>query len=405
MSYSVAFKRKPRILLVAGARPNFVKIAPLMKWLKPPERDAPAEVMLVHTGQHYDDAMSATFFDQLRIPKPDVNLQVGSGSHGRQTGEIMQRFEPVVSEWKPDSVVVVGDVNSTVACALVATKLGCRVAHVEAGLRSGDRAMPEEINRVMTDAIADYLFVSEPSGIDNLRREGVAESKLFLVGNVMIDSLLTFLAPARATTILSDLGLAERTAGHSKPVPFVLLTLHRPSNVDDPGVLRPLLEVLSEVGRDVPVLFPAHPRTLGKLQKFGLGGLVRPGTPTGPGVWILPPAGYLEFLHLMSEAALVLTDSGGIQEETTVLGVPCLTLRHNTERPITVDEGTNLLVGNDPIAILRETRSALSGGGKRGRVPPLWDGRAGKRVVDILLDQLRRDVSEIGDARVVQSEV
>jgi len=289
-------------------------------------------------------------------------------------------------------VLVVGDVNSTVACALVATKLGSRVAHVEAGLRSGDRRMPEEINRLMTDAISDYLFVSEPSGADNLRHEGVADDKVFFVGNVMIDSLLRFLPAAAATSILSDLGLSDPTALDSNAKPFVLLTLHRPSNVDDPKTLGPLLEVLTEIGRDVPVIFPAHPRTHANLQKFGFGGRLRVGPPAAePGVWILPPAGYLEFLHLMSKAALVLTDSGGIQEETTVLGVPCLTLRSNTERPVTVDEGTNLLVGSDPAAILREARTILAGGGKRGRVPQLWDGHAAERIVAILLDRLRQD--------------
>lgn len=381
---------KPRILVVAGARPNFVKIAPLIKYLRP-SGEAPADVLLVHTGQHYDQAMSRLFFDQLDIPRPDVNLEVGSGSHGRQTAEIMLRFEPVVAEWKPDVVVVVGDVNSTVACALVATKLGSRIAHVEAGLRSFDRSMPEEVNRVMTDVISDYLFVTEASGMENLRREGIAEDKIFLVGNVMIDSLRSFLPAARATSVLRDLGLVEDSAADAKPRPFALLTLHRPSNVDDPEKFGPLLDVLTEIGQDVPVIFPAHPRTLQNLERFGFGARVRSGPPAcKPGVWILPPAGYLEFLHLMSKASLVLTDSGGIQEETTALGVPCLTLRENTERPITVDQGTNTLVGSDPRTILREARAILAGSGKSGRVPALWDGQAAQRIVAILLDRLGR---------------
>lgn len=387
--------RKPRILVVAGTRPNFVKIAPLMKHLRQ-EGEAPVDVLLVHTGQHYDKAMSRVFFNQLEIPRPHVNLEVGSGSHGRQTGEIMLRFEPVVEEWKPDVVVVVGDVNSTVACALVATKFGSRVAHVEAGLRSGDRSMPEEINRLVTDAIADYLFVTEPAGVENLRREGVGDDKIFLVGNVMIDSLRSFLPAARATRILRELELVDDTGSGFGTKPFVLLTLHRPSNVDDPKKASPLFDVLEEVGRDVPIIFPVHPRTKHNLERFGFGGRLQSGPPAStPGIWLLPPAGYLEFLHLMSEATLVLTDSGGIQEETTALGVPCLTLRDNTERPITVNEGTNVLVGSDPHKILTEARAVLAGQGKRGHVPTLWDGHAAKRIVGILLDKLLHEAPEM----------
>jgi len=351
---------------------------------------ARAEVLLVHTGQHYDDAMSTVFFDQLGIPRPDVNLEVGSGSHGRQTAEIILRFEPVVMEWKPDVVVVVGDVNSTIACALVATKLGIRVAHVEAGLRSFDRDMPEEINRVLTDSISDYLFVTERNGVDNLRREGVDERKIFLVGNVMIDSLRAFLPTAKKTTILRELGLVSDSAEQSKP--YVLLTLHRPSNVDDPAKLGALLQMLGAIGEQVPIVFPAHPRTKSNIERFGLAQTVRSGPPSSEhGLWILPPSTYLDFLHLMSEASLVLTDSGGIQEETTALGVPCLTLRENTERPVTVDEGTNVLVGTDPDTILREARTILAGNGKNGRVPSLWDGCAAQRIVEILLDRLQHD--------------
>jgi UDP-N-acetylglucosamine 2-epimerase (non-hydrolysing) len=329
--------------------------------------------------------MSTLFFDQLNIPRPDINLEVGSAAHGRQTAEIMMRFEPIVAEWKPDLLVVVGDVNSTIACALVATKLGCRVAHVEAGLRSFDRTMPEETNRVLTDAISDYLFVSEPSGVANLRREGVADDKVFLVGNVMIDSLRACLPAAKATTILNDLGLAN---GSSPAKPYALLTLHRPSNVDDPEKLGPILDAMAEIARDVPVVFPMHPRTLSNLERFGFTARVKPRTDaSAPGLCVLPPAGYLEFLNLTSQASLVLTDSGGIQEETTVLGVPCLTLRDNTERPITVTEGTNMLVGSDPARIVREAKATLAGYGKPGRVPALWDGRAAERIVTILLER------------------
>src|SRR5688500_284286 len=385
---------KPRVVLVAGARPNFIKIAPLMRQLlAEPHR---ADVMLLHTGQHYDDAMSRVFFEQLQIPTPDVNLEVGGGSHARQTAQIMTQFEPVLLEWKPDVVVVVGDVNSTIACTLVAVKLGIRVAHVEAGLRSFDRTMPEEINRLLTDAVSDYLFVSEPSGVTNLRREGVAEDKIFLVGNVMIDSLQGFLPAARATKILAELGLS-RTSQTGRPRPYLLVTLHRPSNVDRPETLRSILEVLRELARDTPVIFPAHPRTKSNIERFGLTRYLSSGQPASkPGLWLLPPVGYLESLHLMSEAAVVLTDSGGMQEETTALAVPCLTLRDSTERPITVDEGTNTLIGTDPHRVLRETRAVLTGdGGKRGRIPALWDGRAGPRIVSTLLVKLQHSEREL----------
>jgi UDP-N-acetylglucosamine 2-epimerase (non-hydrolysing) len=374
--------KRLRLLLVAGARPNFVKIAPLMAALRRPERAASAETLLVHTGQHYDAALSRVFFGQLGIPEPDVNLEVGSASHARQTAEVMTRFEPVCAEWKPDGVVVVGDVNSTLACALTAAKLGARVAHVEAGLRSFDRAMPEEINRTLTDALADWLFVTEPSGVANLRREGVAEEKIFLVGNVMIDSLQRFLPLARRSSALHDFGLLEPGApAGAKPRAFALVTLHRPSNVDDAATLEPLLEALCELAREVPVIFPVHPRTQARMEERGGGN--RRALPAG--LRLSAPIGYLEFLHLMSEAALVLTDSGGIQEETTALGVPCLTLRDNTERPITLEQGTNRLVGNRPERILSAARDVLRGQAKRGRAPELWDGRAAERIADILL--------------------
>jgi len=385
-------KPKPiRVLVVAGARPNFVKIAPLMDRLSS-LTSGEAETLLLHTGQHYDEALSQLFFDQLGIPRPQINLEVGSGPHGKQTAEIMARFEPVVLDWKPDVVVVVGDVNSTLACALVAVKLCVPVAHVEAGLRSFDRTMPEEINRLLTDAISDFLFASEPSGVENLRREGVAEEKIHLVGNVMIDSLQKFLRVARQTSVLRDLGLlpyGQPSATEGKPRPYAVLTMHRPSNVDEKEKLASLLEVLGEVGQQIPILFPAHPRTQERLERFGLQSKVRTRwTEADCGVLVTGPIGYLEFLHLMSEATFVLTDSGGIQEETTVLGVPCLTLRENTERPITVEEGTNTVVGTDPVCILTAARAILAGKGKKGRTPTLWDGRAAERIVAILMDRL-----------------
>ncbi len=383
----MAGRERIRVLLAVGARPNFVKIAPLMASLSRLRRPVKTQTLLVHTGQHYDRALSRLFFDQLGIPRPDVNLEVGSGSHGRQIGEILIRLEPIVEDWKPNVVVVVGDVNSTVACALVATKLGVPVAHVEAGLRSFDRTMPEEINRILTDAISDFLFASEPSGVKNLRREGIPKEKIHLIGNVMIDSLHKFLPVARRSSALRDFHLVADSK--SKPRPYALLTLHRPSNVDEKDRLAEVLEVLNEIGKHIPVLFPAHPRTHERIRRFGLSGRVRTRwTSVDQGVLITPPVGYLEFLHLMSEATFVLTDSGGIQEETTVLGVPCLTLRENTERPITVDQGTNTLVGTNPDRILAAARRILAGKGKKGRVPSLWDGRAADRIVSILLHRL-----------------
>lgn len=395
--------RKPHILIVAGARPNFVKIAPLMRALR--SFEYPCELSLVHTGQHYDEAMSGLFFDQLQIPRPDVSLGVGSGSHAWQTAEIMIRFEPIVIERRPDVVVVVGDVNSTVACALVSAKLGIRVAHVEAGLRSFDRSMPEEINRILTDALSNFLFVTEPSGVENLRQEGIHPDRIFLVGNVMIDSLQTFLPVAQRTNILEEMGLSQ-TGNERKTRRFALVTLHRPSNVDDKKMLGELLEALSELGKDLPVIFPAHPRTLGNIRRFGLSAHVGMGTPAGqPGVWVLPPAGYLEFLHLLSEASLVLTDSGGIQEETTALGIPCLTLRENTERPITVTAGTNHLVGRNPTHILAAARKILAGHSKRARVPEMWDGLASKRIVSALMGQIQHSFLSIPQANPISAHL
>ena len=384
-----------RVLSVVGARPNFVKIAPILRSIESANRAMPSgtliQSVLVHTEQHYDDAMSSAFFTDLQIPSPDWTLGVGSGSHAVQTAEVLRRFEPVLLEVKPDVVVVVGDVNSTAACALAAAKLGIRVAHVEAGLRSFDRSMPEEINRVVTDAIANLLFTTEESANEHLRREGHLEENIFFVGNVMIDSLLHCRRLAERSRILERLSL---TSG-GVPSPFALVTLHRPSNVDDPRQLATILGALREVARELPVLFPAHPRTRACILRFGLTECVVPlrleeghGRPVPQRISLLEPLGYVDFLRLMSAARLVLTDSGGIQEETTCLGVPCVTLRENTERPVTIAMGTNHLAGTDPFQIVTCARSALANGSARGGLPPLWDGRAADRIVRVLLSRV-----------------
>jgi len=376
----------PKLLLVAGARPNFVKAGPLLAAVSPRGGAARADVRLVHTGQHYDEAMSRLFFDELELPRPDANLEVGSGSHAEQTASVMTRIEPVMTEWRPDAVVVVGDVNSTLAAALVAAKLNIPVAHVEAGLRSFDRTMPEEINRVLTDQIAQWLFVTEPSGVENLRREGRPDSAVHFSGNVMIDALRRFLPAAQKGPILRDLGL-EDAGGAARR--FVLVTLHRPSNVDGAETLEPLLGALAGIARECPVVFPAHPRTAGRLERFGLGRYFSSTwNERGTGLRMFAPLGYLEFLHLESRAAAVVTDSGGVQEETTALGVPCFTLRNSTERPVTIDQGTNTLVGSDVGALVTGVQETLAGHGKRGRVPELWDGHAAERIVSRLLADL-----------------
>jgi len=350
-----------------------MKIAPLMAaYAAAPE----IEPLLVHTGQHYDANMSELFFRQLGIPEPDLNLGVGSASHAVQTAEIMRAFEPVVEQRRPDAVLVVGDVNSTIACGLVAVKLGIKLVHVEAGLRSFDREMPEEINRVLTDAISDLLFCTEQSGVDNLRREGIADAKIHLVGNVMIDTLLRHRQRAEQSRVLDALGVA---AGG-----YAVLTLHRPSNVDDPAVLTKLLDVLEVLIAEQPLIFPVHPRTRQKLEQFGLASRIA----AQPALKLVDPIGYLDFLKLMAHARVVLTDSGGIQEETTILGVPCLTLRENTERPVTVEIGTNRIVGQQPDRILAAYREVLANGGAAGRTPPLWDGRAAERIVGLLREAL-----------------
>ncbi len=361
--------RRKRIVNVVGARPNFIKIAPLMAAYRAHPGITPT---LVHTGQHYDQQMSRRFFEELGIPPPDVNLEVGSGTHATQTARIMVAFEEYCAASRPDIVVVVGDVNSTIACALVAAKLGIVVAHVEAGLRSFDRTMPEEVNRLLTDAIADFLFVSEESGLDNLKREGVDGSKVHFVGNVMIDTLLANRKRAEKSDVLRRLGLDAR--------PFVTLTLHRPSNVDDPRVLTGILDSVHQAAREVDVVFPAHPRTVRRMQESGLGDRL-----SGlPGLRVIEPLGYLDFLRLLADSRAVLTDSGGVQEETTILGVPCITLRENTERPVTCSVGTNRLVGMEPGRIVAALRDALEGRRAPGGIPPLWDGRAAERIAAVL---------------------
>ena len=364
-----------KILNIVGARPNLPKIAPLMHEM---QRHSEIEPILVHTGQHYDEKLSDIFFRQMGIPAPHVNLEVGSGSHASQTAEILKRVEPVLVERKPDLVLVVGDVNSTIAVSLAAVKLGIRVAHVEAGLRSFDRTMPEEINRVLTDALADYLFVTEEDAVANLLKEGRPRESIFMVGNVMIDSLRHFLPIAQQSAIGDELGL-KNGAGWRR---FGVLTLHRPSNVDSTEKLSQLLGAIDAVAAEVPVIFPVHPRTQQRLTQGGI--------QHHPQLRLVSPVGYLDFLCLLSKAALVLTDSGGIQEETTALGVPCLTLRENTERPVTISEGTNLLVGTDPAKIVAAARDTLAGKSKAGRVPPMWDGHAAKRIVEILLRVIPR---------------
>ncbi len=348
-----------QVLCVAGARPNFMKIAPVMAALA----ETGIAAQLLHTGQHYDAAMSDSFFADLGIPRPDHHLEVGSGSHAVQTAEVMKRFEPVLESVQPQAVLVVGDVNSTIACALVAAKRGVRVIHVEAGLRSYDRSMPEEINRVLTDQISDLLFTTERSALANLVREGIDATRVEFVGNVMIDTLYRNLKHAVPSA---------RTLGTTLPH-YAVLTLHRPSNVDDAATLAALLDVIGEINRTLPVVMPLHPRTRGNIEKFGLAAKL-------DGLYILPPVGYLDMLGLMRDARLVLTDSGGIQEETTALGVPCLTLRENTERPITIAEGTNTLVGPHPEAIRHAFAEVMAGAGKAGRIPEYWDGRAAMRI-------------------------
>ncbi|KFI22380.1 UDP-N-acetylglucosamine 2-epimerase [Nitrosococcus oceani] len=370
---------KGTLMCVVGARPNFMKIAPIMAAL-----EGSVPLSLVHTGQHYDTRMQTLFFQQLGIPEPDINLEVGSGSHSWQTAEIMQRFEPVVEAATPAAVLVVGDVNSTIACALVAAKEQIPVIHVEAGLRSFDRSMPEEINRVLTDQLARLLFTTERTARDNLLREGVEEHRIHFVGNVMIDSLLKHRSKAVAPREIllrskGNVGVDACASG------YAVLTLHRPANVDDTPTLRGILSLLQEISERIPVIFPVHPRTAAALERSGLHQALEQIS----GVFCMPPVGYLEMLGLMNKARLVLTDSGGMQEETTALGIPCITLRDNTERPITVEEGTNTVTGVAPERVLAVLDDILATGGKAGRIPELWDGRASLRIKEVLGDWIR----------------
>jgi len=394
-----------KIVSVVGARPNFMKVAAICEAIKEYNNGShngqQIEHVLVHTGQHYDANMSDFFFNDLELPKPNLFLGVGSASHSVQTAKVMEGFESVLLAERPQVVIVVGDVNSTVACALVAKKTLCsdgtngkdfipKLAHVEAGLRSFDRTMPEEVNRIVTDSISDYLFTTEESANQNLRQEGIPTEKIHFVGNVMIDTLLRYRVKANESTILNDLQLHE--SGQVKS--YAILTLHRPANVDDAQTFSAMLESFLDVSRHMPIIFPAHPRTLKQIQEADLGDYFVDHFLDGPEPWdsrvrirLVPPLGYLDFLHLMSNAKVVLTDSGGIQEETTILGVPCITLRENTERPVTLLHGTNVLVGADPEKIIREFSRVLHDGRKAATPPYFWDGSAAKRIVQILVDE------------------
>ena len=359
-----------KIINVVGTRPNFIKIAPLIDEMR--NHDEITQ-LLVHTGQHYDKEMSKFFFDDLGIPKPDINLGIGSVSDVEQTARIMLEFEKILLKEKPDLVVVVGDVNSTLAAALTAVKRGIKVAHVESGLRSFDRTMPEEFNRILTDHVADFLFITEESANKNLLNEGIGKNKIFFVGNVMIDSLLRHMEKAKQSKILSKLKLEKNN--------YAVLTLHRPSNVDSRESLEHVLEILNEIQKKIKIVFPVHPRTLKNIENFGLAEIIK----KQKNIILTGPVGYLDFMNLMINSKFVLTDSGGIQEETTVLGVPCITMRNNTERPVTVEQGTNLLVSTDKNKIIETCNKLIKGTHFKGRIPQLWDGKAAKRIVDVIL--------------------
>jgi UDP-N-acetylglucosamine 2-epimerase (non-hydrolysing) len=361
-----------KVLNIAGARPNFMKVAPLIKEMK---KHPVIRPLLVHTGQHYDDSMSQSFFECLQLPRPDINLGVGSASHAVQTARIMIAFEQVLLQEEPDLVVVVGDVNSTIGCALPAIKSHIPVAHVEAGLRSFDRNMPEEINRILTDAISEYLFVTEPSGENNLLNEGIPKERIYFVGNVMIDTLLANKMKADQSLVLHTFDLSPRS--------YAVLTLHRPSNVDNSETFSHILTALAEIQKSLPIIFPVHPRTKRRLDEFGFTTRVA----SMPNFRLVEPLGYLDFLKLVSESKFVLTDSGGIQEETTILKIPCITLRENTERPITVQQGTNVVVGTSPERIIEESFNILNGKIFSSKTPDLWDGKAAERIITILLEQ------------------
>ena len=376
-----------RIVNIVGARPNFVKIAPLIRAMTRRPAFVPT---LVHTGQHYNASMSEQFFTDLEIRLPDFNLEVGSGSHAVQTAQVMQRLDPILEATRPDLVLVVGDVNSTLAAAITAVKRSIPVAHVEAGLRSFDRSMPEEINRILTDAVADFLFVTEESGRENLLREGVDPGRIHFVGNVMIDALESSRYRWENSSIFGKLGVEPGS-------PYAVLTLHRPSNVDDPGTLANLIETLETLARHIPIVFPVHPRVKQQLLRHGHGSGPQPDSPDRlrKSIAYVDPLGYLDFVALVSRARLVLTDSGGVQEEATVLGVPCLTLRDTTERPVTVTHGTNRLIGSAPARILDEALQTLALPPRRNGAPPLWDGHAAERIIEIL-DQHRKAKGSTG---------
>jgi UDP-N-acetylglucosamine 2-epimerase (non-hydrolysing) len=369
------------IYLVAGARPNFMKIAPIVRAL---QAHGGLSFKIIHTGQHYDREMNDVFFEELGIPQPDLFMAAGGGSHAQQTAKIMLAFEELCVAQRPDAVLVVGDVNSTLACSIVAKKLTIPVAHVEAGLRSGDMSMPEEINRLVTDSISDWFFVTEPSAVEHLRREGKPEAAVHYVGHVMVDNVL-FQANKLAASGGAGLESATIKAGLglSGGKRYGVVTLHRPSNVDDAAMLGQLAGALREIARELPLVFPVHPRTRANLEKFDIS--------LGPDITLVGPQGYMAFLDLWKDAALVLTDSGGLQEETTALGVPCVTLRENTERPVTVEEGTNVLAGTSPQAITAAAAQILRGEGKQGRRPHLWDGKAAERIVAVLDKELTKE--------------
>lgn len=369
-----------KMYLVAGARPNFMKIAPIVRALRVHGGFA---FKIIHTGQHYDREMNDVFFEELGIPQPDVFMAAGGGSHSQQTAKIMVAFEELCQTDRPDAVLVVGDVNSTLACSIVAKKLNIPVAHVEAGLRSGDMTMPEEINRMVTDSISDWFFVTEPSGVANLKQEGKPDLAIHYVGHVMVDNLL-YQAEKLANLDASGFETSGFKAGHSaNGGQYGVITLHRPSNVDSAEMMIRIGGALSEIATELPLIFPVHPRTRGNLEKFGV--------ELGPNITLVGPQAYMAFLNLWKDAAVVLTDSGGLQEETTALGVPCITIRENTERPVTVDEGTNVLAGTDPVRIIAEVRKVLRGEGKQGRRPHLWDGKAAERIVEVLAAELACD--------------
>jgi len=402
----MTLNRTFKVITVVGARPNFMKAAPILSAIREHNqtgRGPAIQNLLLHTGQHYDSAMSDRFFADLGIPDPDVHLCVGSGIHGKQTAEILQRFEEVLLREWPDLVIVVGDVNSTLACALATAKLAVPgwkarplIAHVESGLRSRDREMPEEINRILTDHLADILFVTEKSGLENLRLEGIPEEKVFLVGNTMIDSLLTFQDRADESPILGTLGLGTREVGNTgkRSEDYALLTLHRPSNVDSREALQNILKGISATGREMQIVFPVHPRTRKRIEEFGLDGELGIASGNGhKGVRMIEPLGYIEFMCLMKNARLVLTDSGGVQEETTCLGVPCITIRENTERPATVEQGTNIIAGTSVEGIQKAIARQLTSNWQHS-IPEKWDGKAAQRIVPILLAHLEGRVAD-----------